>query len=293
MFDLKQVGRNTYYFEMPSKIGVYDLGDGEVCLIDSGNDEKIAARAMKKINERRWRVKAIYNTHCHADHTGGNHRIQEETGCEIFCPDIDAAAVNVPILNPVLLWGAYPIKELDHKFYLAQKSNVKPLSSTVMPKGLEVLPLNGHSMGMVGYKTDDDVYFVADSVCSSEVIEKYRLTYLIDVENYLRTLHKLEKYEGKICIPSHCEPTNNINQLIDVNRRAVEHILEDLEKYCTIPRLTDDVIDHLFNINELKFNPMQYALIGSTVKSYLAYLQRHNRMEIECNSNKIYWHSAV
>lgn len=34
MYELIQVGENTYYIEGPTKIGIYHLGNGEVCLID-------------------------------------------------------------------------------------------------------------------------------------------------------------------------------------------------------------------------------------------------------------------
>lgn len=293
MFDLKQVAENTYYIEMPSKIGIYNYSGNDVVLIDSGNDAKIAERALRRITEKGWQVKMVLNTHCHADHCGGNRKFEDATGCKIYCPDIDTLAVSVPILNPVLLWGAYPIKELDGRFYLAEQSNAFPLSSATLPSGIEVIPLNGHSMGMVGYKTADDIYFIADSVCSADIIEKYKLTYLIDLENYLNSLDKICAFEGKLCIPSHCEPTRNITALAEVNRRAVEDVLSALTEYCKTPRLTDDIIDYMFTLNKIRFTPMQYALIGSTVKSYLSYLQRRGTLKIECNSNKIYWQTEI
>lgn len=293
MFELKQVGENTYYFEMPSKIGVYCCGGNEVVLIDSGNDAKIAERALRKIDEKGWTVKAVLNTHCHADHTGGNAKIQQATGCKIYCPDVDALAVNVPILNPVLLWGAYPIKELDARFFLAQKSEVLPLSAAHLPKGISVLPLNGHSMGMVGYKTDDNVCFIADSVCSAEILEKYKLTYLIDLENYLSSLDKIREFNGALCIPSHCEPTRDINSLANINQRAVEDVADAILRFCETPRLTDDIISRMFDMNKNRFSVSQYALIGSTVKSYLAYLQRRGKITVTCNSDKIYWQTEI
>ena len=38
MYELIQVSENCYYIEDPAKIGVVRIGDDEVCLIDSGND---------------------------------------------------------------------------------------------------------------------------------------------------------------------------------------------------------------------------------------------------------------
>lgn len=50
MFELKHVAGGSYYIESPAKIGLVELGNGEVCLIDSGNDKdagrRIAARRL-------------------------------------------------------------------------------------------------------------------------------------------------------------------------------------------------------------------------------------------------------
>lgn len=36
MYELKQVGERTYYIDSPTRMGIYQLDNGEVCLIDSG-----------------------------------------------------------------------------------------------------------------------------------------------------------------------------------------------------------------------------------------------------------------
>ena len=83
MYELVQVAENTYYINSPSKIGVYRVSDDDVWLIDSGNDASAAKRVLRTINERGWRLVAIYNTHSHADHIGGNAYLQKNTGCRI------------------------------------------------------------------------------------------------------------------------------------------------------------------------------------------------------------------
>ena len=39
MYELVKVTEHCYYFESPAKIGLVDIGDGNVVLIDSGNDK--------------------------------------------------------------------------------------------------------------------------------------------------------------------------------------------------------------------------------------------------------------
>ena len=292
MFELVPVGKHTYYIEYPSKIGVYKPDDSpNVYLIDTGNDGRIAKRVLRIIEAQGWNLKGIFNTHCHADHVGGNAYLQNATDCDIYVPDVDCGAVNNPKLNPLMLYGAYPTKELTGKFYMAEKSNTKPLSGADLPEGLEWFTLYGHTMGMVGYKTSDGVVFVADSVSSAEVLKKYTVTYLIDVAGFLESLDWLDEMEGTLFIPSHCEPTENIKELTAVNREYVQKIIGEIITFCREPKLTDEVIKHFFDHNEIVFNMMQYALIGSTVKSYLSYLKSMGKITMVYIDNMLLWKS--
>ena len=292
MFELVQVGRRTYYIEYPSKIGVYKPDDSpNVYLIDSGNDGRIAKRVFRILEAEGWNLKGIFNTHCHADHVGGNAYLQSQTDCDIYVPDVDCGAVNNPQLNPVMLYGAYPTKELMGKFYMAEKSEAKPLSEATLPEGLEWFTLYGHTMGMVGYKTADGVVFAADSVSSQEVLKKYTVTYLIDVGGFLDSLDWLEEMDATLYIPSHCVPTESIKELTTANRNYVHRIIGEIIELCKEPKLTDQVVKHFFDHNEIVFNMMQYSLIGSTVKSYLSYLKSLGRISLVYIDNMAFWKS--
>ena len=80
----------------------------------------------------------------------------------------------------------------------------------MLPEGLEMVDLNGHSFSMVGIKTKDDVWFLGDSVASHDTIQKHHITFLYNVEEYFHSLDVVEKLEGKLFIPSHMDPVENI-----------------------------------------------------------------------------------
>ncbi len=48
MYELIQVGKNSYYIQSPAKIGLVRISETEVCLIDSGSD-KDAGRKVRQI----------------------------------------------------------------------------------------------------------------------------------------------------------------------------------------------------------------------------------------------------
>ena len=39
MYELIQAGEKSWYIKNPANVGVYSLGGGDICLIDSGNDK--------------------------------------------------------------------------------------------------------------------------------------------------------------------------------------------------------------------------------------------------------------
>ena len=64
------------------------LDEKDVCLIDSGNDKDAGRRIRQVLDANGWHLTAIYNTHAHADHIGGNRYLQGQTGCRVYAPGI-------------------------------------------------------------------------------------------------------------------------------------------------------------------------------------------------------------
>ncbi len=105
MYELVQVSENCYYIQSPAKIGLVRLSEERVCLIDSGNDKDAGKKIKKILDANGWTLYAIYNTHSHADHIGGNQYLQRMYGCPIYAPGIDRFFTEKPILEPAFLYG--------------------------------------------------------------------------------------------------------------------------------------------------------------------------------------------
>ena len=163
MYELIQLTERTYYIKSPTNIGLFRLDEKNVCLIDSGNDKDAGRRIRQVLDANGWQLTAIYNTHANADHIGGNRYLQGQTGCRIYAPGIDCAFTRHPVLEPSFLYGGYPPKDLRHKFLLAQESDAAELTADKLPEGFASIPLPGHFFDMVGFRTPDDVVFLADA----------------------------------------------------------------------------------------------------------------------------------
>ncbi len=289
MYELIQAAENSYYIQSPAKIGLIKVSDTEVCLIDSGNDKDAGKKVLKVLNANGWTLKAIYNTHSHADHIGGNQYLQKQTGCKIYAPGIEADFTNHPILEPAFLYGGYPMKELRHKFLLAQESDAAYLSAEVLPTGVEAINLPGHSFEMVGFRTDDDVVYLADCLSSKETLDKYRIGFIYDVGAYLQTLEMVKTMKAKLFIPSHAAAVEDITELAQYNIDVVMEIAEAIVRFCGDPRTFEEILQQLFEEYSLTMTYEQHVLVGSTVRSYLAWLKESGRLEVGFENNRQVW----
>lgn len=279
MFELNKVGKNTYYIENPVKIGVYDLGSGEVCLIDSGNDTRAAKKISAVIEENGWRIKTIINTHSHADHCGGNAYLQEKYGCNILSAPIEAAFISHPILEPEMLYGGFPDDSLRGKFLMAEPSRCDAITNENLPRGLEFTYLNGHCTEMIGIRTDDDIWFLGDCVSREEILQKYHISVTLDVAEFLRTLDKIITLSGKLFIPSHTQTLTDLHGIAELNRRKVLEICDVILQICAAPKTSEQIIKELFIHYNMMHTVEQHALIGYTVRSYLSYLVMENKLK--------------
>src|SRR3546814_11080836 len=86
---------------------VHDADSGETIVVDPAEADPVLATA----EARGWRIDAIWNTHWHPDHTGGNQAIKHATGAQVYGPAAEAG--KIPTLDHGLREGA-TVRPGDH-----------------------------------------------------------------------------------------------------------------------------------------------------------------------------------
>ena len=289
MYELIQVSEQSYYIQSPAKIGLVKLNGQDVCLIDSGNDKDAGRKVRQHLDANGWRLTAIYNTHSNADHIGGNKYLQGQTGCKIYAPGIDCAFTRHPVLEPSFLYGGYPCKELRHKFLMAQESDAQELTKESLPEGFAIIPLPGHFFDMVGFRTPDDVVYLADCLSSRETLDKYQIGFVYDVAAYLKTLEMVKSLRARMFIPAHAAASEDAADLAQYNIDKVLEIADKITGICQEPLCFETILQKLFADYGLTMNFEQYVLVGSTVRSYLAWLKDTGRLKVLFENNMLLW----
>lgn len=289
MYELIQAGPRTYYMDCPARVGIYKLNEEEVCLIDAGSDRDAGKKVLRILETNQWKLNCIFSTHSHADHIGGNQFLQERTGCNIFSRGMEKVFSEYPILEPMMLYGGYPCKPLQNKFLLARAANVNELTQDNLPEGMTMLPIDGHSFAMTAFRTEDDVWFLADGISDTAILNKYHVTFLYDVRKSLETLEKISRLEGRLFVPSHGAVFTDVREITEENIKKMWEVCDFLTDSCKGRAGTEDLMQRIFSHYNLKMDMNQYVLVGSTIRSYLAYLQEEKKLEAVFEDNRLYW----
>jgi glyoxylase-like metal-dependent hydrolase (beta-lactamase superfamily II) len=278
-----------------TNIGIIRNDANHVTLIDSGLNDTIARKVLRVVREQlQSEVVAILNTHGHADHFGANAFVQKRTGCEIWAPSIEATFIAHPILQPALLYGgADPLDALRSRFLLAEPSLIGgtlqagPLD--YFGKAMEMIPLPGHSPNQMGVLVDG-VFFCADVVFPEAAIEKFRIPYLYGLTVHLASLDISTTVETHVVVPGHGAHAKTIDDLVALNRAAIDTVLEGIREVLTTPLTSDDVCTQLFRLLEVPVADAQgYYLLRPTINAYLAHLDRIGEVQLLVEARQPLW----
>lgn len=289
--DLSPLIGSTFVARSATNIGVYNPGDGSAVLIDSGGDDDAGRRILRACEDSNLKIGTILNTHSNADHCGGNAFIQARTNCKICASEQEAAFIENPTLEPSLLWGGYPLPPLRNKFLMSKPSKVtsRIRAPCAVPDsgGLQAIPLPGHYIGMIGVMTPDKVFFAADAIASAEILKKYHYYFVYDIEAHLETLDALAQIEASWIVPSHAEPTQEAGPLIELNRAIILEVGERILGFCAQAATPENLVASVAESYGIELNHTQYALLGSTLKSYLSWLADKRLVVSRLEENKM------
>ncbi len=291
---------SVFHLQSGSNMGLI-VRDGQALLIDTGLDGDAGRRALRIIEEQGARLAAIVVTHAHADHFGGAQFLQRRLRVPLYAPDLEAAMMEHPIIEPLYLFGgAAPIEELRSKFTLAEPCQVTevvyPGPLQIGPFQMDIVPLPGHAPNQIGVgvgSAERRVLFCADAIFPEETIEKHKVLFCVDLDETLKTIRALAQQPYDCFAPGH-GPTYaagaSISTICRANQDRLEEIRDVIYEALEAPMETSSLVQHVAERFDLRITrPTAYFLTRTTVLAALSSLERAKRTAAVTQRNKLTW----
>jgi hydroxyacylglutathione hydrolase len=114
--------------------------------LTASTDTPDAKAILERLDAKGWRLTHVLNTHHHGDHTGGNQRLKEATGCTIIGPLAEAdriPGIDVAVSEgDKIPFGAFKIKVIEtpghtvgHVAYWIPEARVAFVGDTLFAMG--------------------------------------------------------------------------------------------------------------------------------------------------------------
>ena len=312
-----ELSSGVYVIPGSTNVGVItnekDSSSVEVYLVDSGPTEidgEYILDVLKAFFEEQgqsFTLKAILTTHGHADHCGAHNFLKEECGCELWACKHEQGSMETPVIQSACLWGGYPPHEMRTLFFMPSPTYVDHFISQdevielSLSRRISFLKLAGHSYDAVCViitdKKDHKVIFPGDNIFPRNEIMSHWIPLILNPVEYMDSLDKLCAIENvDWCIPSHGDfLRRNINEAAELNKIAIIStrtcILDSLKSK---KRLTiEEIVKYVADKNDMKMSLSQYALIHSTIKSYISIMHDAREIKMEVDKNRLYFSLPV
>lgn len=294
---LQTISERCCYIPGANNLGVVMTGDDGAIVIDTGLDKDTGRLIRKALDEAGLRLRAIVNTHHHADHIGGNdYLLRNLATLPVYAPRLEAALIEHPLLEPVYLnMGAAPFRALQNKWLMAKGSPVDQIIAddhlVIDDVTFEVLPLAGHSLNQIGLAVDG-VCFAADGFFGQEVLEKHGIPYAQEVDGQISSLRRLAERPERWFVPGHgtLTPQSELAAAVAVNLAAIERATQAVHAALAEPGDLAAIARRVAGTLGLTIAGIpQYAIFLSVVAAHLGALETRGQAQVKLASDGIVW----
>ena len=275
---MKKIANNLYLFESKTNVLLYKIG--KYCyLIDSGKSSSLKNEILDFLATNNLILKAVINTHSHSDHI-----INDDISPKIYASETERTIIENANLQLDFLFGAKHPKFFETLFFASPSFKADKLEEI---ENIEYIDLKGHSYNMIGVCIENKFIYIGDALFSENELKG--IPYIYDVENFLESVKKLEKYNSMVVISSHIGVIDNLFNVINANLKFIEEMKNDILEISKKPHRFDEILEYLCEKKNISLNNINYYLIASTIKAFISYLIDSDLIELKFEKCNLYY----
>lgn len=196
-------------------------------LIDTGYaaDFNDTQRLIAGLGVNLSEVALIINTHTHCDHIGGNHVIQQRSGCDIALHK--AGKYFIDTRDDWSTWWRYYNQEAD--FFDCTHSLEDGDVVALGPHAFEVIHTPGHAAdGIVLYHREEKILISSDTLWEKDMaVMTLRVEGSMALHHLLHSLVRIESLDVRCVYPGHGRSFKDFSKAISNAKERVQRYLLD------------------------------------------------------------------
>lgn len=298
---LTNIKGNTYYIKGGTNTGVVRLDSNKALIIDPGIGGMRPKKIVELLKENNMDISYIINTHEHADHYEGCNQLKKfNNNIKI----LSSSQAKLFIDNPSK-FEDYTIGGKGNKFLKfkvsKEKNNLTEVDDIIEEgnivlnnKKIEIIKLKGHSEGSIGILTEDKVLFVGDLFVGNQILSKFDLLLLYDVEEYLNSIDKIGNIDFEYMILGHGKELYSKADsfsIIDDHKRAINKYVNQVKYLIKSPTTIDNILKNIIINNNLSCNYTEYHFFRSSIVSIISYLLDLNQADYSIEMGEMLYYS--
>jgi glyoxylase-like metal-dependent hydrolase (beta-lactamase superfamily II) len=169
-------------------------------------------------------VSLIISTHTHCDHIGGNHRIQQKSGCDIVLHKIGKYFIDTR--DDWATWWRYYNQEAQ--FFECTRSLEDGELITLGPHEFEVIYTPGHAAdGIVLYNSRDKILISSDTLWQTDMaVMTLRVEGSRALFHMQESLQRIEELDVQTVYPGHGKPFQDMQKAIARSKKRIDNFLK-------------------------------------------------------------------
>jgi len=103
----------------------------------------------------------------------------------------------------------------------------------------------------------------------------------------------LESFDAAWFVPSHAQPVRDIKPLVALNRAKILEIADAIERAASSGASLEEIEAAIFSRYSIDLDANQYVLVGSTIRSYLAWLCDQGRLNYTFDNYRMIYRKLI
>lgn len=292
---------NSFYIKGGTNTGVYIFEDKSALIIDPGLPGARPRNIIRDLEKDGIEVKWIINTHEHNDHYGAGYQFKDKFKDLINMSSKDSK----PYIDNPILFSAYIMGGNTNEFLNTILTNknmetvnidktIEPGRIIINNEYIDIIDLKGHTLGSIGVLTKDKVFFIGDTLVSEELLSKFELLFLFDIEAYLKSLSILEIIDFEYVVLGHGKKVLSRNEALELAKKhelCVMKYLNQLRKLTKEPKNLESILKTILNNNKLSYNYKEYHFFKSTLVSMISYLTKLGELNYDLRDGDVLYYT--